>query len=157
MHLVSLGFLRVNHWHDQCLLIGSATNQFKLKANQMKADKLIKLAREYVRCHEFEQKAKAARNAWMARWNKVISVGYFSSSEWSDKGVVLNISLAAYLEQYPDVTPSIQTSEWDGKRKQWMKYPSQYVGDIRTNFHLWVQSSTKSVEIPAATPAEAAA
>jgi hypothetical protein len=38
-----------------------------------------------------------------------------------------------------------------------MKYPAQFIGDVRPGFHLWVQSSTRSVEKATAQVAEVAA
>jgi hypothetical protein len=115
------------------------------------AKQMLRMAREYARLHEWEEKARAPRQRYMARWNALLSHGFFTSSEHHPNGIVFNITLPPYLALFPEAKPTLAESEWEpGKRRTWMKYPPQYIGELRPGFNLWVQSSTPPVEKPQA-------
>lgn len=118
---------------------------------------LLKIASAVMKERELTFKVRKLQEQ-AAKLREVLRGGYghYSLSTADDRqDLVISITLAEYLGQYPEAKPALnqysQNETIDGiehtGQRQYFKYPAQFVGTLpgNTPTHVWVESSTATV------------
>ena len=108
---------------------------------------LLAIGKQYSQLCDLEDRARDARKKF--REACLGGQQFWSSASRGDTGIVMNISLAEYLAQFPEEKPVFQ--QWDSethkKKMGRMKYPAKCIGLIRVGYWFWVEAHTEDVPV----------